>query len=147
MTELKTNKLLEFQRMVGAISKDETNPFFKSKYFDINGLIEAIKPVLNKLDLVLVQPIVVALSSDNKNAIQTLLLDGDKTILSSTFILPDNIDPQKMGSAITYYRRYAIQSMLLLQAEDDDSNVASGKAETKIFNKGFEEANKTNSRL
>jgi len=40
-----------------------------------------------------------------------------------------------MGSAITYFRRYAIQSMLLLQAEDDDANTVSQPP--KIYNKGF----------
>jgi len=40
----------------------------------------------------------------------------------SNIYLPDNVEPQKMGSAITYYRRYSLQSMLLLEAEDDDGN-------------------------
>lgn len=40
-------------------------------------------------------------------------------------------DPQKMGSAITYYRRYALQSLFLLRAEDDDANVASTKKTDK----------------
>jgi hypothetical protein len=34
-------------------------------------------------------------------------------------------DPQKLGSAVTYYRRYTLQSLLGLQAEDDDANSAS----------------------
>lgn len=118
---METNKLLEFQKKIGAISKEETNPFFKSKYFDINALIAALKPVLNELELVLVQPLSVL---DGKNILTTILIDAkdSKEIVASSVILPDNIDPQKMGSAITYYRRYAIQSMLLLQAEDDDAN-------------------------
>jgi len=33
---------------VGAISKEETNPFFKSKYFDINGLLKHVEPLLEK---------------------------------------------------------------------------------------------------
>lgn len=140
-----TNKLLEFQKKVGAISKDETNPFFKSKYFDINGLIEAIKPVLNELGLVLAQPI--GITENGKNALSTILLDGENIILSSEILLPDNIDPQKMGSAITYYRRYAIQSMLLLQAEDDDGNMGN-KPEPKTYNPGYaKEVAQSNSRI
>jgi hypothetical protein len=38
--------------------------------------------------------------------------------------LPNIQDPQKLGSAITYYRRYTLQSLLGLQAEDDDGNTA-----------------------
>lgn len=129
-------KLLEFQKKVGAITKDETNPFFKSKYFDINGLIENIKPILNELELVLVQPFEVI---EGRSAISTILYDGKEILLKSSILLPDGIDPQKMGSAITYYRRYAIQSMLLLQAEDDDAN--STKPEHKIYNEGFKKAN------
>jgi len=39
--------------------------------------------------------------------------------------LPKNLDAQKIGSAITYYRRYTLQSLLALQAIDDDGNLAS----------------------
>lgn len=139
---MELNKLLEFQKKVGAITKDETNPFFKSKYFDINGLIKDIKPVLDELGLVLVQPIKVA---EGKNVLFTVLYDGGANLLESSMILPDNIDPQKMGSAITYYRRYAIQSMLLLQAEDDDANTVSQPP--KVYNKGFESEAVANSRF
>lgn len=119
-------KLLQFQQAVGKISKDSTNPFYKSKYFDINKLLEEVKPILNELGLVLVQ----ALSHINgKPAIKTELYDVDNTeqfpLLSSTTPLPENTDPQKMGSTITYYRRYAIQTLLCLQADDDDGNLAS----------------------
>ena len=51
-------KLLKVQSEVGAISdKDSKNPFFKSKYFDINKLIEVVNPVLSKHGIVLIQPI------------------------------------------------------------------------------------------
>lgn len=119
-------KLLKFQEKMGAITKDSTNPFFKSKYFDINKLLEEVKPVLSDLGLILVQ----ALSHiDGKPAIKTELYDVDSTehlpLLSSTTPITENPDPQKMGSAISYFRRYAIQTMLCLQAEDDDANSSS----------------------
>ena len=119
----KTNKLLEFQKRVGSILKEATNPFYKSKYFDINGLIESIKPILNELNLTLTQPISIGGIDGNKNILNTFLKDGETVIESSSIILPENIDPQKLGSAITYFRRYSIQSMLLLQAEDDDGSL------------------------
>lgn len=128
------NKLLEFQKKVGAISKDSINPFFKSNYFDINKLIEVIKPVLNELSLVLVQPLVTG-EVNGKLAIKTIIIDAEtnKELISGVAVLPENPDPQKMGSIITYYRRYAIQSLLFLQAEDDDGNSAAHapKATTK----------------
>jgi hypothetical protein len=115
-------KLLALQNELGAISKDEENPFFKSKYFDINGLIKHVKPLLATHGLILVQPLGV---SEGKNTLTTILVDATSgEQLSSVVFLPEERDPQKMGSAITYFRRYAIQSLLLLNAEDDDGNAA-----------------------
>lgn len=121
-------KLLEVQKEVGAISKDSKNPFFKSKYFDINQLIEHVQPVLNKHGLVLTQPIV-----DNKVfSVITEVNDNmqDRVGLyqvDSSLPLPELTDSQKLGSCITYYRRYTLASLLGLQAEDDDANLASKK--------------------
>lgn len=112
------SKLLDFQKEVGAITKDSFNPFFKSKYADINALLSVIKPSLNKFGLVITQPIVVI---DGKNALATKLFDGDNIVSEGAIILPDNLDPPKMGSAITYYRRYSLQALLLLEAQDDDA--------------------------
>ena len=123
-------KLLAVQKEIGAISKDSTNPFFHSKYFDINKILEVIKPVLNKHGLVLLQPLT---HIDGHSAIKTMLVDAEtgETIESITPIT-ENPDPQKMGSGVTYFRRYCIQSFLLLQAEDDDANKASGKDKPKV---------------
>lgn len=125
------DKLLKFQKVVSAVGKDSTNPFFKSKYFDINKLIEVVKPALNEAGLVIAQPLTIV---DGKLCIRTLLIDSDTsaTIIESLAPVPESNDPQKTGSAITYFRRYALQSMLCLQADDDDANTASNKqTETK----------------
>ena len=123
------SKLLELQKEISGISKDKTNPFYKSQYFDINQLIHAIKPVLNDLGLVLMQPLT---NIDGKPAISTVLIDADGgDQVTSCIMLPENDDPQKMGSIITYYRRYAIQSMLLLEAVDDDANSAIPQIKSK----------------
>jgi len=134
------SKILEFQKKVEIISKDSTNPFFKSNYFDINKLIEVIKPLLNELGLILNQPLDVI---DGKTVLKTVIKEvtpeGDLIpLLESTCILPDNLDAQKMGAAITYFRRYSIQSMLLLQAEDDDGNSAKPNKKSPV--EKFEES-------
>jgi hypothetical protein len=66
---------------------------------------------------------------EGRPAITTTIMDTESldTEFSSTVTLPDIADPQKMGSAITYYRRYALQSLFLLQAQDDDGNFGSSK--------------------
>lgn len=116
-------KLLEFQKEIGAIPKGEFNPFFKSKYADINTFIEVVKPILSKHGLVLVQPLS---ELNGKAALKTIVMDtASDEALTETVVLPENPDPQKMGAVITYFRRYAIQSMLCLQAEDDDGNSVS----------------------
>ena len=112
-------KLLEAKKEIGKISKDSTNPFFKSKYFDINGLLEHVEPIMQKNGLLILQPI-------EAEWVKTQIFDvetGEK--VASEIHLGSITDPQKLGSAITYYRRYTLQSLLGLQAEDDDGNKAS----------------------
>ncbi len=112
-------KLNEVKKEIGAISKDATNPFFKSKYFDINSLLKHVEPLLQKNGLLLLQPI-------TKGEVFSEIIDieyGES--VTSSIPLPQMDDPQKLGSAVTYYRRYTLQSLLGLQAEDDDANSAS----------------------
>ena len=109
-------RLFDAKKEIGKISKDSTNPFYKSKYFDINQLLEHVEPILQKHGLLLLQPIV-------NNAVCSEIYDietGESEV--SLIELTGIKDPQKIGSEITYYRRYTLQSLLGLQAEDDDAN-------------------------
>lgn len=121
-------KLLKFQMEVEAIKKDSTNPHFKSKYFDINTLLEEVIPKLTAAGLVLTQCLD---TQDDEKGCKTYLVskvidsDTGEAIVSKAK-LPDVLKPHELGSAITYYRRYSLQSMLGLMAEDDDGNTASG---------------------
>lgn len=117
-------KLLKIQQEIGAIKRDSTNPHFKNTYFDINTLLAEVKPILNRHKVVVLQPLG---SKDGKLALTTKLIDTESdTEISDTCYVPEDANPQKTGSAITYFRRYALQSLLALEAEDDDGNVASG---------------------
>ena len=139
-------RLLEVQKEIGAIKKDSENPFYKSMYFDINSLLAVVKPALNKHGLVLTQ----ALSNiEGKLALRTTISLPENDDRASTnpvgsqnyenitdiCPLPDGLDAQKQGSAITYFRRYAIVSLLALEAEDDDANSVSDVKKTKSFAK------------
>lgn len=119
-------KLFKLQQEIGAISKDSKNPFFKSSYFDINQLVDKLLPLLKQNKLLLLQPIV-------KNEVYAIIQDteSDGRVVSS-IPLPEIQDPQKIGGAITYYRRYALVSLLGLQADDDDGNTATGKTNQKV---------------
>lgn len=116
-------KISELKKETGKMSKDSTNPFFKSKYFDVNQLLEHLEPIAEAKGLLILQPII-------NGEVYSQIIDiesGDK--IESSIQLTQFNDPQKTGSAITYYRRYSLQSLLGLQAEDDDANKASGKSE------------------
>ena len=119
-----SEKLLTIQKKVGKISKESTNPFFKSKYFDINTLLEHVTPILNEHGLIITQPL-------NGLSVESVITDIESgEFITSALVLPELSDPQKIGSCITYYRRYTLQSLLALQSEDDDGNKAS-KPEAK----------------
>ena len=115
-------KLYRVQAEVGEISKEKKNPFYSSAYFDINSLIGHLTPILQKNKLLLLQPV-------EDGCVVSKVIDVDSgECIASKMMLPDIQDPQKIGSAITYYRRYTLASLLALQAEDDDGNKASGKS-------------------
>ena len=121
-------KLLECQKEFGAIEKSKENPYYKSKYADINDYLKTIKPVLNQKGILLLQPL-------NGNSLRTLLVDTETGggIIESSVTLPVNDDPQKQGSIITYFRRFALQSLFALEAEDDDGNKAVEEEEKPKF--------------
>lgn len=117
-------KLAAVKTKIGKLTKDQTNPFYESKYFDVNGLIEQLEPLFEANGLLLLQPI-------QNGCLTTEIVDietGDS--VNSQLALPELNDPQKIGSAITYYRRYTLQSLLGLQAEDDDAETANGRGKT-----------------
>lgn len=118
-------KLFNLQQEIGTISKDASNPFYKSKYFDINSLIKQLQPLFEKHRLLLLQPI-----EEDCVYSKIICIDGTGGVISA-LKLPEINDPQKLGSAITYYRRYTLASLLGLQAVDDDANIASGVTEEK----------------
>jgi hypothetical protein len=113
--------LLEVKAEIGKVTKNAKNPHFKNTYADINALLEAVEPILHKHELLLLQPII-----DGSVVTQIMSIDKSEVVISE-LKLPEIIDPQKIGSAITYYRRYTLQSLLGLQAEDDDANLVSAK--------------------
>ena len=121
--------LAKFHKEMGTIQKDANNPFFKSKYAPLETILPAIKEPLEKAGLVFSQyPSCI----NNLPALTTVIYDvesGDY-IESATPLILAKQDPQGVGSAITYMRRYALVSMLGLNCdEDDDGNKASGKKE------------------
>lgn len=115
--------LLAAQQEMSNPVKESSNPFFRSKYADLNAVREAVMPALNKYGIVVLQPTV---HIDGKNFVQTMLLhESGETIESITEILYSKPnDAQAQGSGISYARRYGLQSLVCVGAEDDDANTA-----------------------
>jgi hypothetical protein len=99
-----------------AIAKDKTNPHYKSKYSSLDTVLAAVEPALAKNGLVLTH------QATNGEFITTLHHESGES-LSSSLPLPTFADPQKMGSYLSYCRRYAITGLLsVCSDEDDDAN-------------------------
>lgn len=123
-------KLALVQKEMKPVKKDSENPHFHNKYFDINSLLGELKPLLNKVGLVVLQPLC---DLGGMAAIQTIIADPETgETLESTVPLPPTTDAQKMGGAISYLRRYALTSLFSLEGEDDDGNTASGHSSQEI---------------
>ena len=116
-----TKALVKFHMEVGKIRKNADNPFFKSKYASLSNILDVVTPVLVQCDLNIMQmPI-------GDGELRTVLSHVSGESVESTFNMKiTKNDPQSMGSAITYARRYAIGAILNLNIdEDDDGNRAS----------------------
>ena len=116
--------LVKAQMEMGNAIKDSSNPFFKSKYADLNAVREACMPALNKHGIVVLQPIV---HVDGKNFVKTMLLHESGECLESftEIVYSKQNDAQAQGSGISYARRYGLQSFINVGASDDDGNAAS----------------------
>lgn len=114
--------LLKAQKEIGAVKKDAVNPFYKSNYADLNSVIEACKDILNEKGIFVMQPVG---HDEQGDYVETFLMHESGEFVSSQMRLVSTTDAQKQGSAITYARRYALQSLLFMQSVDDDGNEAS----------------------
>ena len=123
ITDLATALCLAQAEMGGAI-KDSNNPFFKSSYADLTSVIKVIKEPFAKYGLSFVQ-LPVTSAGGNGVGVSTMLMHKSGQWLQSEYLLPmDKVTPQGAGSAITYARRYALQSLVGIPSVDDDSELA-----------------------
>ena len=112
-----------------AITKDSTNPHFKSTYASLDTIIDAVRPVLSKYGIAIVQgantPHTDEAGRVTAFTVETMLLHASGEYLTNAVIMPmGKADPQGAGAAVTYGRRYALSAMLSLATEDDDDGNA-----------------------
>ena len=111
--------LAKFQADIKDPARDKDNPYFKSKYVALDGLLDAVRPVLAANGLSFIQSPV---SNGQDMGVATLLMhDSGEWIESDPFMLHAvKNDPQAGGSAITYARRYSLSAVLGVAWDDDD---------------------------
>ena len=121
--------LNKFQAECSGAKKGSENPFFKSSYANLEEVINCAKQGLEANGLSISQfPTTV----DNKCGVETILMHSSGEWISGVLLLAcTKQDPQAYGSAITYARRYAYQSVLGIPSEDDDANIATKAAPKK----------------
>jgi ERF superfamily protein len=121
-----TAAILKAEDNFSAILKSADNPYFKSKYADLNAILAAVKPALKKEGVKVYQPPV---TDGTANFVTTRLVHADSgEWLESTMKLEmSKVTMQEAGSGVSYGRRYTLQGLLGLETADDDGNAASGK--------------------
>lgn len=118
--------LVKSQKEIEGAKKDSNNPFFKSKYANLETVIEAVKKPLNNHGITFLQIVTL-------EGVETVLLHESGEFISgiTPVIVAKPNDPQALGSAITYAKRYGLQAIVGLPSEDDDGESAMGRPVVK----------------
>jgi hypothetical protein len=121
-----TAALIQFQKNVPTIVKDKSNPFFKSKYSDLASVINGVSETLSRCELAVFHRTRI---QDGRNVLVTVLAHSSGEMIESELFIPEQQDPQKLGSLFTYLKRYSYVAILGIASEDedDDANRASNK--------------------
>lgn len=116
---------IEFQKDFKGMKPDATNPFFKSTYITLDGILETVRPILSKHGLAVLQE---AKGINGSVTIKTRLVHETGQYYETDVLemKPQKAnDPQQMGSCITYAKRYQLAALLgICESVDDDANVA-----------------------
>lgn len=117
------------QAKMGAAKKNAANPFFKSTYSNLEEVIACVKQPFAENGLSFVQ---LPVSNEDRAGVETIIIHNSGQWLSGSFMLKcSKLDPQGMASAISYARRYGLQSAVGLPSSDDDGNAASAPTPKK----------------
>jgi len=115
--------LLKAQKEIGSAKKEAENPFYHSTYADLGEVMRVCKKPCNDNGITILQP---EDADENGNYVETVLLHESGEFISSRMrvAVKADHDPQALGSAITYAKRYTLQAMLFIPSEDDDGEKA-----------------------
>ncbi len=131
--------LIKFHKSVGKIRKDAKNPHFGKKYASLSSILDAISAPLTDAGLSVVQ-----LPTGEYGLTTRIIHESGEWIESTYSMRPARMDPQGMGSAITYQRRYALSAALSLNIDDDDDgNAASQPPKSATIKTAVSDTHKT----
>lgn len=102
--------------------KDSVNPHFKSRYADLASILKAVRPVLARHGIAVTQT--TGITDSGAVILITALMWRNESIVGRYPVAPVKADPQGYGSAMTYARRYALQAIVGVAADDDDDGNA-----------------------
>jgi hypothetical protein len=106
--------------------KDSANPFFKSKYADLESVWDACRKLLADNGLAVMQFPGLYTDHDKSMSLTTIISHKSGEYLSQEMSVPvTKADAQGAGSALTYMRRYALAAVVGVVQADDDGNAAS----------------------
>lgn len=114
--------LVKANAEVATALKDSKNPHYGSTFASLNSVLDALKPVYAAHGLTVVQ----IPGMDGGNAtLDTMIVHESGEWLSGVSVAPlPKKDPQGVGSAVTYLRRYALAALAGIRQDDDDGNEA-----------------------
>ena len=104
--------------MEGA-KKDSQNPHFKSRYADLESVMQACRTALKENGLAVFQ----TADAEGRTLATRIYHTSGQWLESVTPLIVGKQDMQGFGSAVTYARRYALMAALGIAPEDDDGNV------------------------
>jgi hypothetical protein len=115
--------LLEAQAKFGVVLKDADNPYFKSSYVSLPGLLALVRPILRDHNVLISSSyqLVAGVGFTVSTTVSHTLTGGWRV---STFPVPDPAKPQSVGAAGTYGLRLSLLQLLAISGEDDDGNAA-----------------------
>ena len=124
-----TEALVKAQAVMETASKDADNPFFKSKYTTLAGCWDVARKPLSDNGLAVIQT--TTFEEGNSVIVETTLSHVSGEWVRGSLKMPlVKLDPQAVGSAITYARRYALSAMVGIVSDDDDGESAMGHTPT-----------------
>ncbi len=133
--------LVKAQAGITGVAKDGNNPIFRSKYITLDSILLAVRPVLSQYNIFLTQSVhdysTTADGVITSVTVRTSLLHSSGEWIANEVTVPVNpavdrngkvqaVDAHRIGSSITYGRRYSLSALLGIGEDDDDGNTASG---------------------